>query len=250
MPAMAADLISRKVAVILVGGHLPGVRAVIAATQTIPIVFTTQTDPVAAGVVPSLNRPGGNVTGVTGLGGELGSKRLELLHEAIPKATKFAALVNPANPVTTQEAVQSAQMAARRLGLEFIVINASTENEIEKAFASAVQQGAGWLYAEDSYFENRRDQVAALGLRHALPTMTGSRESAGAGVLMFYGVNFADFYRQAGVYVGRILKGEKPGDLPVVQPTKFELVINLKTAKALGLVVPETLLARADEVIE
>ena len=250
MPAMAADLISRKVAVILVGGYLPGVRAVIAATQTIPIVFTTQTDPVAAGVVPSLNRPGGNVTGVTGLGGELGSKRLELLHEAIPKATKFAALVNPANPVTTQEAVQSAQMAARRLGMEFIVINASTENEIEKAFASAVQQGAGWLYAEDSYFENRRDQIAALGLRHALPTMTGSRESAGAGVLMFYGVNFADFYRQAGVYVGRILKGENPGDLPVVQPTKFELVINLKTAKAIGLDVPPTLLARADEVIE
>src|SRR5262249_4532119 len=157
MPAMAADLISRKVAVILVGGYLPGVRAVIAATQTIPIVFTTQTDPVAAGVVPSLNRPGGNVTGVTGLGAELGSKRLELLHEALPKATKFAALVNPANPVTTQEAVQSAQMG---LGLEFIVINASTENEIEKAFASAVQHGAGWLYAEDSYFENRRDQVA------------------------------------------------------------------------------------------
>ena len=173
-----------------------------------------------------------------------------MLHEAIPKATKFAALVNPANPVTTQEAVQSAQMAARRLGLEFIVINASTENEIEKAFASAVQQGAGWLYAEDSYFENRRDQVAALGLRHSLPTTLGSRESAGAGVLMFYGVNFADFYRQAGVYVGRILKGEKPGDLPVVQPTKFELVINLKTAKAIGLDVPPTLLARADEVIE
>src|SRR5262245_49068520 len=210
----------------------------------------TQTDPVAAGVVPSLNRPGGNVTGVTGLGGELGSKRLELLHEAIPKATKFAALVNPANPVTAQEAVQSAQMAARRLGLEFIVINASTENEIEKAFASAVQQGAGWLYAEDSYFENRRDQVAALGLRHALPTMTGSRESAGAGVLMFYGVNFADFYRQAGVYVGRILKGEKPGDLPVVQPTKFELVINLKTAKAIGIEVPRTLLDRGREVNE
>ena len=220
------------------------------AQRTRAIVFTTQTDPVAAGVVPSLNRPGGNVTGVTGLGGELGSKRLELLHEAIPKATKFAALVNPANPVTTQEAVQSAQMAARRLGLEFIVINASTENEIEKAFASAVQQGAGWLYAEDSYFENRRDQVAALGLRHSLPTTLGSRESAGAGVLMFYGVNFADFYRQAGVYVGRILKGEKPGDLPVVQPTKFELVINLKTAKAIGLDVPPTLLARADEVIE
>jgi len=158
--------------------------------------------------------------------------------------------VNPANPVTTQEAVQSAQMAARRLGLEFIVINASTENEIEKAFASAVQQGAGWLYAEDSYFENRRDQVAALGLRHALPTMTGSRESAGAGVLMFYGVNFADIYRQVGVYAGRILSGENPANLPVQQPTTFELVINLKTAKALGVTIPPTLIARADEVIE
>ena len=219
MPAMAADLIGRKVAAILVGGAITSVRAVMAATQTIPIVFTTQADPVAAGVVASLNRPGGNATGVTGLGGELGPKRLELLHELIPKATRFAVLVNPTNPVTTQDAIQGAQTAARRLGLEIIVVNARTENEIETAFASAAQQRAAWLFAEDAYFESRRDQIAALGLRHALPTMSGTRESAVAGTLMYYGANIGDFYRQAGVYVGRILKGEKPGDLPVLQPT-------------------------------
>jgi putative ABC transport system substrate-binding protein len=250
MPAMAADLIGRKVAVILVGGAIHGVRAVMTATQTIPIVFTTQTDPVAAGVVASLNRPGGNVTGVTGIGHELGPKRLELLRELIPKATKFAVLVNPTAPVTMQDAVKGAQTAARRLGLEIIVVPATTENEIETAFASAVQQRAAWLYAEDGYFESRRDQIAALGLRHALPTMSGTRESAVAGTLIFYGADIGDFYRQAGVYVGRILKDEKPGDLPVLQPTKFELVINLKTAKVLGLEIPPMLLARADEVIE
>jgi putative ABC transport system substrate-binding protein len=250
MPAMAADLIGRKVAVILVGGNIYGVRAVMAATQTIPIVFTTQVDPVAAGVVASLNRPGGNITGVTGLGGELGPKRLELLREVIPKATKFAVLVNPANPVTTQDAVKGAQTAARRLGLESIVVNAGTENEIETAFASAVHQRAAWLYAEDAYFHSRRDQIAALGLHHALPTMSGTRESAVAGTLIYYGADIGDLYRQAGVYVGRILKGEKPSGLPVLQPTKFELVINLKTAKALGLTIPESFLLRADEVIE
>jgi putative ABC transport system substrate-binding protein len=250
IPAMAADLISRKVSVILVGGSLPGVRAAMAATQTIPIVFTTQANPVDAGVVPSLNRPGGNVTGVTGLGGELGPKRWELMHELMPKATKFAVLVNPANSVTTKESIHGAQTATTRLGLEFIIVNASAENEVEKAFASAVQQQAAGLVADDAYFESRRDQIAALGLRHALPTMAGTRAAAEAGALMFYGANVADFYRQAGIYVGRILKGENPADLPVVQPTKFELVINLNTAKALGLTVPPPLLARADEVIE
>jgi putative ABC transport system substrate-binding protein len=250
MPAMAADLIGRKVAVILVGGAINGVRAVMMATQTIPIVFTTQTDPVAAGVVASLNRPGGNVTGVTGLGGELGPKRLELLRELIPKATKFAVLVNPTAPITMQDGVKGAQTAARRLGLEIIVVNATTENEIETAFASAVQQRAAWLYAEDAYFESRHDQIATLGLRHALPTMLGTRESAVAGTLIYYGADIGDRYRQAGVYVGRILKGEKPGDLPVLQPTKFELVVNLKTAKTLGLTIPEAFLLRADEVIE
>jgi putative ABC transport system substrate-binding protein len=251
MPAMAGDLIGRKVAVILVGGNLPGVRNVMAATQTIPIVFTTNADPVAAGVVTSLGRPGGNVTGVTGLGGELGPKRLELLHEMLPTATKFAMLVNPSNPVTTQDAIQGAQAGARRLGLEIVVVNAGTEHEIETAFATAVQQRvAGLLGTADAYFESRRDQIAALGLRHALPTISSSRASVAAGTLMSYGASNADFYRQAGVYVGRILKGEKPANLPVVQPTKFELVINLKTAKALGLDVPLHLQQRADEVIE
>ena len=249
MPAMAADLVKRNVAVILVGGYLPGVRAVMAATRTIPIVFTTNTDPVANGIVASLNRPGGNVTGVTGLGGELMPKRLEVLHELIPTATKFAGLVNPANPAT-QDAMQRVSIAARRLGLQIIFVEASTEAEIEKAFVSAVRQGAAGLLADDAYFESRRDQVAALGLRHMLPTVLGSRESVAAGMLMFYGANYADFYRQAGIYVGRILKGEKPADLPVVQPTKFDLIINLKTVKALGLTVPDKLLATADEVIE
>ena len=249
MPAMAADLIKRNVAVILVGGYLPGVRAVMAATRTIPIVFTTNTDPVANGIVASLNRPGGNVTGVTGLGGELMPKRLEVLHELIPTATKFAGLVNPANPATAQ-VLQRVSIAARRLGLQIIFVEANTEAEIEKAFVSAVRQGAAGLLADDAYFESRRDQIAALSLRHMLPTVLGSRESVAAGMLMFYGANYADFYRQAGIYVGRILKGEKPGDLPVVQPTKFDLIINLKTVKALGLTVPDKLLATADEVIE
>jgi putative tryptophan/tyrosine transport system substrate-binding protein len=250
MPAMGADLIDRKVAVILVGANLPGVRAIAAATKTIPIVFTTNTDPVAEGIVASLNRPGGNVTGVTGLGSELTPKRLELMHEVIPTASKFAVLVNPSNPVTEQDAIRGAQAAARRFGLEFIIIKASTENEIETAFATAIQETVAWLFAEDAYFASRYDQIAALGLRHALPTMSGSRESAVAGTLMYYGANIADFYRQAGVYVGRILKGEKPADLPVVQPTRFDLVVNLKTAKAIGLTIPETFLVRADEVIE
>ena len=249
-PALAADLINRKVAVILVGGGVPGIRAVIAATQTIPIVFTTNTDPVAAGLVASLNRPGGNVTGVTGLGGELTAKRVELLHELFPSATKFALLANPNNPATMQEALQGAQAAARRFGLEFVVLRAGTPDEIETAFAAAIEQRLAWLNAVDVFFESRREQMAALGLRHALPTISGSRDSVKAGTLLTYGSDSADLYRQAGVYVGRILKGAKPADLPVEQSTKFELIINLKTAKALGLSIPESILLRADEVIE
>jgi putative ABC transport system substrate-binding protein len=251
MPAMAADLVARKVAVILVGGSLTGVRSVMAATQTIPIVFTTATDPVASGVVTSLNRPGGNVTGFTGLGSELEPKRLEMLHEMLPSATRFAVLVNPNNPVTMKERIEGAQTGAQRLGLELVILKAGTAAEIEAAFMTATEQRASALLADDAYFDSRRGQFAALGLRHRLPVaLGGSRDSVVAGVLMSYGARTADSLRQAGVYVGRILKGEKPADLPVVQPTKFEFTINLKTAKAIGLDIPPLLLARADEVIE
>jgi putative ABC transport system substrate-binding protein len=225
------------------------VRALIAATKTIPIVFTTAADPVATGLVASLSRPGGNATGVTIFGGELVAKKLELLHEVVPNATQVAVLANPSNPVFTNSVVQAAQSAARRLGLETTVINATTDTELDMAFAAAAQQRAAAVLFEDAYFSSRREQIAALGLRHSLPTM-GQPDTIAAGVLIGYGPSLPDSYRQAGVYVGRILKGEKPGDLPVLQPTKFELVINLKTARALGLDVPPTLLARADEVIE
>jgi putative ABC transport system substrate-binding protein len=249
MPAMAADLVARKVAVILVGGSLTGVRSVMAATQTIPIVFTTATDPVASGLVASLSRPGGNVTGVTGIGIELTPKRLEMLHEMLPSATRFAVLVNPNSP-TMKERIESAQTAALRLGLELVILKAGTAAEIEAAFMAATEQRASaLLVADDAYLTSRRDQFAALGLRHRLPVSLGSRDAVVAGVLMSYG-SAGDNVRQAGVYVGRILKGEKPADLPVVQPTKFELVINLKTAKALGLTIPLTLQYAADEVIE
>jgi putative ABC transport system substrate-binding protein len=249
MATMAADLIGRKVTVILAGGNTTGVRALIAATKTIPIVFTTAADPVATGLVASLSRPGGNATGVTIFGGELVAKKLELLHEVVPNATQVAVLANPSNPVFTNSVVQAAQSAARRLGLETTVINATTDTELDMAFAAAAQQRAAAVLFEDAYFSSRRDQIAALGLRYSLPTM-GQPDTIAAGVLIGYGPSFPDSYRQAGVYVGRILKGEKPGDLPVLQPTKFELVINLKTARALGIDVPPTLLARADEVIE
>jgi putative tryptophan/tyrosine transport system substrate-binding protein len=182
---------------------------------------------------------------------ELGPKRLEQLHEMTPIASKIALLVNPNNPVMSQVEIQSAQTAARRLGVEIIVVNAGTEIEIESAFATAVEQrAAAFNVATDAYLASRREQIAALALRHALPTITGPRESVVAGQLMSYGPNLADMYRQAGLYVGRILRGEKPADLPVSQPTKFELVINLTTAKAIGLNVPESFLLRADEVIE
>jgi putative ABC transport system substrate-binding protein len=247
MPAMAADLVARKVAVILAGGSITGVRSVMAATQTIPIVFTTASDPVASGLVTSLNRPGGNVTGVTGLTIELEPKRLELLHEMLPSATRFALLVNPNSPITNKQRIEGAQTAAQRLGLELVILKASTAAEVEAAFMAATEQRASALLADDSSFDDR--QLAALGLRHRLAVDLGN-DGAVAGALMEYASRLADSQRQAGVYVGRILKGEKPGDLPVVQPTKFKLVINLKTAKALGLQVPPLMLARADEIIE
>ena len=251
MPWMAADLIGRRVAVILMGRNTDSVRAMLAATQTIPIVFTTGTDPVAAGLVASLNRPGGNATGVTVVAGELGPKRLELLHEVVPGIKKIAVFVNPNNRLISEADIHSAQAAAPRLGLEVIVVNVGTEKEIQRAFATAVQQGAGAVHVGgDLVLRSSREQIAALALRHNLPTMSTWREAVRAGQLISYGTNELDMYRQAGLYVGRILKGEKAGDLPVVQPIKFDLVINLKTARALGLEVPATLLARADEVIE
>ena len=250
LPAMAADLIGRKVAVIVAAGSGAAVQAAMAATRTIPIVFMTGSDPVAAGYVAALNRPGGNVTGVTFLSVELEPKQLELLREVIPAATKIAVLVNPNNPTASQIDIQGAQ-AARRLGLEIVAVNGGTENDIEWAFATALQQRVAALQvAADGYLTSRREQIAALALRHRLPTIAATREVAAAGILMSYGTSVLDSYRQAGVYVGRILKGDKPADLPVMLPTKFELVINLKTARALGLEVPPTLLARADEVIE
>jgi putative ABC transport system substrate-binding protein len=247
MPAMAADLVARKVAAILVGGSTTGVRSVMAATQTIPIVFTTASDPVASGLVTSLSRPGGNVTGVTGLAIELVPKRLELLHEMLSSATRFALLVNPNSPVANKQRIEGAQTAAQRLGLELVILKAATAAEVEAAFMAAIEERASALLADDASFDDR--QIAALGLRHRLPVDSGN-DGAVAGALMEYGGRLADSQRQAGVYVGRILKGEKPGDLPVVQPTKFEFVINLKTAKALGITVPPSLLNRADEVIE
>jgi putative tryptophan/tyrosine transport system substrate-binding protein len=248
MREFAADLIRRKVAVIVTGGATAGVRDVVTATKTVPIVFTTALDPVASGLVASLNRPGANVTGVTFIGSELVGKQLELLKELIPVAAKIATLVNPNNPVMAEGVIQNARTAAR-LGLDVIVIHASTESEIDAAFTSAVEQRTSALFAEDAYFASRGEQIAALGLRHRLPTF-GVPQNVTAGMLMGYGANIPDSYRQAGIYVGRILKGEKPGDLPVLQPTKFSLVINLKTAKALGIDVPLFLQQRADEVIE
>jgi putative ABC transport system substrate-binding protein len=219
-----------------------------AATRSIPIVFTTGGDPVAGGYVASLNRPGGNATGVTTFSGELTQKRLELLHDILPAAGRIALFVNPNSPENSTEQVQT---AARRLGLGTIVVGAGSENEIETAVAAAVQQGAAALFVDtDPFLISRGGQIAALALRHALPISLPTHTAGAIAALMSYGPNVPDMYRQAGAYVGRILKGEKAGDLPVLQPTKFELVINLKTAKTLGLTIPESLLLRADEVIE
>jgi putative ABC transport system substrate-binding protein len=251
LPAMAADLVRRKVAVIFASASDVATQAAMAATKTIPIVFVTAADPVAAGFVQSLGRPGGNVTGITVLGVELVAKRLELLHELLPGATRIALLVNPNNPGITQNVIQHSEAAAHHRGLAIVVVKAGTENEIESAIATAVQQQADALIiGNDGYLNSRNRQIAFFALRHALPTMSVTRENVAAGILMSYGPNQTDSYRQAGSYVGRILKGEKPSDLPILQPTKFELFINLTTARAIGLKIPESFLLRADEVIE
>jgi putative ABC transport system substrate-binding protein len=248
LPAMAADLVHRQVAVIVTNS--PGMLAAKAATTTIPIVFTTSGDPVELGFVASLARPGRNITGVTQLNVEVAPKRLELMHELVPTATIMAVLVNPAYPSAEIQS-RGMQAAARTLGVQLHILRASNERDIEDAFATLAQLRAGaFVISSDPFFNSRAEQFAALALRHAVPTIFQYREFAAAGGLMSYGGSIIDSYRQAGVYTGRILKGEKPADLPVQQSTKVELIINLKTAKALGLEVPRTLIARADEVIE
>jgi putative ABC transport system substrate-binding protein len=249
LPALAADLVRRPVNVIVVGSN-PGALAAKAATTTVPIVFQIGGDPVALGLVASLSRPGGNVTGVTSLNTELVPKKLEVLHELLPAATRMALLVNPASPVADTQ-VRDAQAAARLLGLQLHVLHASTEHDLDAVFASLGQLRAGALaIAPSPFFVQRSEQLAALALRHAVPAIFQWREFALAGGLMSYGADPRALYRIVGAYTGRILKGEKPSDLPVQQATRVELVINMKTAKALGLTFPITLLGRADEVIE
>jgi putative ABC transport system substrate-binding protein len=250
LSSMAVDLVRQRVNVIVTGGT-PATLAAKAATATIPIVFVLSTDPVEAGLVASLNRPGGNLTGVTGLNVELAPKKLELLHELLPSATILGLLVNPTNAIAAESEARTVQAAARTLGLQLHVLRASTERDFDSAFASLAQLRAGALViGSDLFFTSRSEQLAALTVRHAVPSIYQFREFAAAGGLMSYGGSITDWGHQAGIHTGRILAGAKPADLPVQQATKVELFINLKTAKALGLTVPPTLLVTANEVIE
>jgi putative ABC transport system substrate-binding protein len=250
LPALATDLVRSRVAAIIAFG-IPSTAAAKAATATIPIVFTGGFDPVAVGFVASLARPGGNLTGVTSLALELVPKRLELLHQLVPTATSIALLVDPANPVGAETQWRAFQKAARILGLEAHLLNASSERDFETVFASVTQLRAGGLViANTALFVGRAEQLGALTLRHAVPTIFQSREFATAGGLMSYSSSRTETWRIVAMYSARILKGEKPADLPVQQPTRVDLIINLKTTKALGITIPETLLATADEVIQ
>jgi putative tryptophan/tyrosine transport system substrate-binding protein len=250
LSAMAGDLVTSRVAVITAANSPPALAAK-AATTTIPIVFITPEDPVRLGLVTSFAKPGGNVTGINLLSGELAAKRLELLRELVPRAARVAVLVNPANPSTTETTLRDVEAAARSMGLQIQVLNASTSHEIDAAFATLARERSDTLFVGgDPFFTSRRVQLAILAAHYSIPSTSGTREIAEAGGLMSYGANIPNAWREAGAYVGRILKGAKPADLPVVQSTKFELVINAQTAKTLGLTLPSTLLAIADEVIE
>ena len=248
LPALVAELLGRPVAVIV--ANVDSALAAKAATSTVPIVFAMGGDPVKAGLVASYSRPGGNVTGVSFFGGLLGAKRLELLHQLVPAATKIGVLLNLRSPETAAE-LADLRSAAPTFGLELIVLDASSDQDIEKAFDTFVERGAGALVCgAGSFLHSRRERLAMLAAGHGLPASYVLREFVSAGGLMSYGASITDAYRQAGIQAGRVLKGEKPADLPVYQSTKVELVINLTKAKALGLIIPTTLLARADEVIE
>jgi putative ABC transport system substrate-binding protein len=248
LPALVADLVRQPVAVIV--GNTDAALAAKAATTTVPIVFASGSDPVRDGLVASLNRPGGNVTGLVYFSAVLGAKRLELLRQLVPGATTIAVLVNPNTPLTEAER-KDVQAAAQAIGQQLIIIDISSDRDIETAFAAFVQRGAGALLVGTGGFLNsNRERIAAVANRHALPASYSQREGVVAGGLMSYGPSISDAYRQAGIYSGRILNGEKPADLPVIRSTKFELVLNLKTAKALGLTIPPSLLVAADEVIE
>jgi putative ABC transport system substrate-binding protein len=251
LPALAADLVRRRVTVIAAPGSTPATLAAKAATSTIPIIFWIGSDPIEVGLVASLNRPAGNLTGVTTLNHGLVAKRVELLHEAVPQTSSIAVLINPTSPTLTKTTIEDAQTAAHSVGLELHILEASTEHDFDAVFANVIQLRAGGLViGTDAFFSSRLEQLAALSVRHAVPTVYHFREFAAAGGLIAYGGSLAEAFRGLGEYTGRILKGEKPADLPVQQVTKVELYINLKTAKALGLNIPLPLVGGANEVIE
>jgi putative tryptophan/tyrosine transport system substrate-binding protein len=251
VPAVMADLVRRRVAVIATPGFTDAARAAKTATATIPIVFGVPEDPVKLGIVASLARPGGNATGINFLALEIDAKRFGLMRELLPKATRFAVLVNPANVAPTESTSKALKEAARALGLEVLFFNASTPREIDAAFTAFVRERADALFiGGDALFSSRSVQLATLAVRDRIPASYGTREMVEAGLLMSYGTVFADMFRQVGIYTGNILKGAKPADLPVLQSTKFEFVINQQTARSIGLDIPAMLLARADEVIE